>query len=128
MPILRTTAARAILTLAPNLEKPLKLTAREIDLISDITKTRRQRRLGAWISLAIVFASFVAALYLEWDLDGAITVLAIVASVAMTELTSEYFGTRTETRLQELLLRYVNNDPEAIQLISARSQAREVAS
>lgn len=104
----------------------MKLTTREIDLISDIGKTRRKRRRGAWLSLLVILAILVAALYFEWDLDGAIAVLAVFAGIAITELTSEYFGTRTETRLQDLLLRYVNNDPEAIQLMSARSQSQEV--
>jgi hypothetical protein len=99
----------------------VKLSEREIELISNIAKHRKQRKTAAWILLWILLAGFAVAIYFR--LDALILVLAVLSGFAA----SESFGLRPESRIEELLLKYVNNDAETIRQISERSKPGESA-
>lgn len=103
----------------------MKLSARELDLLSDIGKARKVRKRRAWIGLGVLLVGWAGLIY--FDLDALIPVLAVFSGVAASTLGNEYFGGRTLDRLEDLLLRYVNNDPDALQQMAKRSESRDIA-
>ena len=93
----------------------MKLSKREIGLISDIEKSRRQRRLGAWISLLLI--------PIFWMADSEIS--GIVSAVVIVHLIHEYIGIRPDDILIDLLQRYINSDVEAVRQLSDKPKASE---
>ena len=105
----------------------MKLSEREIELISDIAKSRSKRKFGAWAGLITGMFLMTAVVYFDFNLDSIGPVLGIFLGVAVATLAREYFGIRAEDMLIDLLQRYVNDDPDAIQQISGRLDSRDIA-
>lgn len=97
----------------------MKLTGREMAIVSAYTATRRRRKTGAWIGLAAVVAFWIAMAYID-RLESVGTVLGISVGLLIAELASLYFGTRPEDKLIDLLQRYINQDAEALQQFSSK--------
>jgi hypothetical protein len=100
-----------------DLEKVVKLSKSEINLIVDIEKSKRQRKLGAWVSLILIPISWM------WvrDISGFLSAAVIV------HLIHVYIGVRPDDKLMDLLQRYVNSDAEAIQQLSEKSEVGKSA-
>ncbi|WP_323847448.1 hypothetical protein [Microbulbifer magnicolonia] len=89
----------------------MKLSDREIEIISRIPKNRRNRTLGLWFVAAAMLFAMVVAFYIEYDLTIVVTMLGgFLAGQAAAHSSS-----RSEDKLIDLLQRYVSSDPEAIQ-------------
>jgi hypothetical protein len=94
------------------LEEAVKLTKTEMDLITDIEKSKRQRKLGAWISLLLIPIS--------WKFSPQVS--GLISAVVITHLIHFYIGTRPDDKLIDLLQRYVHSDAEAIRQLSDQSE------
>jgi hypothetical protein len=101
----------------------MKLSDREMEIISSIPKNRRNRRLGLWLSIAGILIAVVAGPYIDYDVTTAITMLGgFLAGQA-----AGYSIARSEDKLIDLVQRYVNSDPEAIRQFAARVRTVENA-
>lgn len=105
----------------------MKLSAKEIDLLSDLKKVRRQRRFFAWIVASVTLVALIALYSMETNLDALIPALSAFFGMAVFLLADDLLGVRTEDPVEDLLLKYVNNDPEALQRISDRAKSREMS-
>jgi hypothetical protein len=101
----------------------LKLSDREIELISSIPRNRRNRRLGLWLAMAAPLITAVAGFYIDYDLT---TVMAMLGGLLVGQAAA-YSSSRTEDKLIELVERYVNTDPEAIRQFAKRNCTHEKA-
>ena len=99
----------------------MNLSNREIEMISDISKARRHRRIGAWLGLATALIVFVGTQYFDFGRESLGPIVGIFLGLAVAELSSAYFGIRSEDKLVDLLQRYINSDPEAIEQLSTKS-------
>lgn len=97
----------------------MKLTGREMAIVSAYSATQRRRRTGAWIGLAALAAFWIAMAYID-RLGSVGTVLGISLGLIIAELASLYFGTRPEDKLIDLLQRYINQDAEALEQFSSK--------
>ena len=97
----------------------MKLTGREMNIVSAYSATRKRRKIGAWIGLATVAAFWIAMAYVD-RLDSVGTVLGMSLGLLIAELASLYFGTRPEDKMVDLLQRYVNQDAEALEQFSLK--------
>jgi hypothetical protein len=101
----------------------VKLSDREIEIISSIPKNRRYRRLGLWFPAAAILLAVVVGFYIDYDLTTAVTMLGgFLAGQA-----AAYSSTRSDEKLIDVVQRYVNGDPEAIRQIAARARTGENA-
>jgi hypothetical protein len=101
----------------------MKLTDREIELISNIPRNRRNRRLGLWLTMASILIMVVVGSYIDYD--G--TAVFMFLGGFLGGQAAAYFSTRSEDKLIDLVQRYVNSDPEAIRQVAARARASEGA-
>lgn len=107
-------------------ESLVKLTLKEIDLLSNISKARRQRKFFAWIIASVTFVALVALYNMDTYLDALIPALTAFFGIAVFSLAGDLLGVQTEDPVEDLLLKYVNNDPEALQQLSDRAKSREM--
>lgn len=105
----------------------MKLSAKEVKLISGLSDRKRRRKWDAWLTFVsatgLTVATYGYGLFpslMEWPILG----FATGASVAY--LVHVYFAVRPEDKLIELLRRYVDRDPEAIAQISGNLESDEV--
>jgi hypothetical protein len=105
----------------------MKLSDREIEMISNIPKNRRDRKLGAWLGLATALAAFVAVQYFDFHHESLGPVFAILLGFSTGEVARAHFRVRPEDKLIDLLQRYVNSDPEAVRQFSFKSESSERA-
>lgn len=101
----------------------MKLSDREIEIISNIPKNRRNRRLGLWLTIASLFMGLVVSPYVDYDL----TTASIMLGGFLAGQAAAYSSTRYEDKLIDLVQRYVNSDPEAIRQFAARARTGENA-
>ena len=94
----------------------MKLTDKELELLTNIESRRRARKLGAWIALIGAVALVLVTAKFGWlpSLTGS-GVPAVLLGAAAAHLAWVYSSARPEDRLMELLQRYVNQDPDAVQ-------------
>ena len=109
--------------LALRLEKCVKLTNRELDLVKNIDHLQR-RKIRGLVGVVVVllaywllrYAGILAAIDIPFD-------SLLIFYVAF--LVGSGFGNlRTEDRHVELLRRYVNNDADTLAALSERGQSR----
>ncbi len=97
----------------------MKLSAKEVKLISDVSKNRKQRKWGAWLGFLTATGLLVATegfgIFPSLR-ESSILVIAVVATFA--HLIHVYFAVRPEDKLVDLLQRYINRDPEAVARLS----------
>lgn len=98
----------------------MKLSNREIEMISDISKARRHRRIGALLGFATALILFVGVQYFDSASESLVAIIAILLGFSAAELPSVYLKVRTEDKLIDLLRRYIDSDPEAIKQLSSR--------
>jgi hypothetical protein len=103
----------------------MKITDREMAIVSTYSAIRSRRRTGAWLGLAIVVALWIAIAYTE-RLDSLGTVLGIFLGLLVAELASLYFGIRPEDKLIDLLQRYINQDAEALKQFSSKRNSQDI--
>lgn len=96
----------------------MRLTEREIELITTIPKRRRDRKLGAWLGLAIAVAAFSAVPYLGPQYDSLFPIIGLVLGFFAGEVARVHFRVTPEDKLIGLLQRYISRDPEAVRLFS----------
>lgn len=97
----------------------MKLTGREMKIVSAYSATRKRRKIGAWIGLATIAAFWIAMVYID-RLESVGTVLGISLGILIAELASLYFGVRPEDKMIDLLQRYINQDAEALEQFSLK--------
>jgi hypothetical protein len=91
----------------------VKLSNKELRLISDIQKSRKARKIGGWITLLLIPISYI------WYPQ----VSGVITAIVVTHLIHEYLAIHPDDELVDLLQRYVNSDPEAIVQLSKSSRA-----
>ena len=109
--------SRPIDVLIVDLEKVVKLSKKEMEVITDIEKSRRQRKLGAWIGLLLIPNA--------WKMD--VPMSGIISAVVIVHLIHVYIGIRPDDKLIDLLQRYINSDVEAVRQLSDKPKAGESA-
>ncbi|HZX22552.1 MAG TPA: hypothetical protein VFF18_03385 [Woeseiaceae bacterium] len=103
----------------------MKLTQREIELLSKIPAERAKRRRNLLLGFALYLVVPVIGLYVDLDFDSRYD-LTDVYSVLGGFLLGQwawYLRSRPEDKLIEVVQRYVNRDPEAIREFAARGRA-----
>jgi hypothetical protein len=99
----------------------MKLTARELELVADAPKRRQRRIRNAWVAFAGVIAPVIVVNGFDpfpWKFDS--STIGLGVSAVVVNLIHAYFGVRSDDRLVDLLQRYVNHDPEAIEQLGTR--------
>jgi hypothetical protein len=96
----------------------MKLTNTEIELISEIERSRFRRQRGAWIGLVITLVAWFSVSYFEWLSNSSSIVIGVFLGIAIVNLASAYSSVRADDKLNDVLQRYVNNDPEALRQLS----------
>jgi len=104
----------------------LKLTDREVEIISSYSTIKKRRKIGAWLGLATAVAFWIGQYYFD-RLDALGPVIAVFLGISAAELASLYFGVRPEDKMVDLLQRYINSDAEAIAQFSSRHDPDDVA-
>ncbi len=99
----------------------MKLSNRELDLVSKAPRNRQMRKRAAWTSLAVSLASLVAVHYFDFRVDTLGLFMAVAVGVSISEVFAAYFRIREQDKLTDLLLRYVNSDPHAVEQLSLNS-------
>jgi hypothetical protein len=97
----------------------MKLTKREIELIANIEKSRLRRRRGAWTGLVSTLVVWFAASYFDWLSNVSSMVIGLCLGFAIVNLASAYSAVRADDKLNDVLQRYVNDDPEALRQLSS---------
>ena len=93
------------------------LSNREIEVISSLAKGRRYRVLSLWILAAAILLAVAASFYIDYDL----TVAIVMLGGFLGGQAAAYSSYRSDELLIEIVQRYVNDDPEALRQIAARS-------
>lgn len=106
----------------------MKLSAKEVKLISKLSTRRKHRKWDAWLSflstVGLIVATYGYGMFpslMEWP------ILGIMTGAAFAYLVHVYFGVRPEDKLIELLRRYLDRDPEAIAQIAGVLEPDEMA-
>lgn len=97
----------------------MKLTRREIELISNIEHSRLRRRRFAWIGLVSALVVLTAASYFDWSSSELYMVIGLLLGSAAWSVDRAYSAVRIDDKLNDLLLRYVRSDPEALRQLSS---------
>ncbi len=105
----------------------MKLSSREIALIADIQKSRRQRRTGAFVFVLFIPIWWYAMPLIGIGPDIAPLVIGLLLGYGVAYLVNVYFGVRPDDKLIDLLQRYVNEDAEALRQLSGRSKVGRAA-
>ena len=99
----------------------MRLTEREIKLIAEIPKRRRERKIGAWLGLAIAVAAFIAFQQFGARYESLVYVVGIALGFAVGEVARAHFRVTHEDKLIDVLQRYINRDPEAVRQFSTQA-------
>lgn len=106
----------------------MKLNAKEVKLISDLSTRRKRRKWDAWLSFlsatGLLVATYGYGMFpslMEWP------ILGIATGATLSYLVHVYFGVRPEDKLIDLLRRYLDRDPEAIAQIAGVLEPDEAA-
>ena len=93
----------------------MKLSTRELKILSEIEPRRVRRRRDAWIYLIAAFLLVGITNNVEmFSSLGDESILYVGIAVAAMYLAHTYFAVRPEDKMLDLLQRYVNQDPEAL--------------
>lgn len=104
----------------------MKLTNREVEIVSSYSKVKNHRKFGAWLGLAAVVAFWIGQNYYE-RLDSLGPAIAVFLGISAAELASLYFRVRPEDKMVDLLQRYINSDAEALAQLSSGRDPDEIA-
>lgn len=105
----------------------MRLTEREVKLITGIPKRRRDRKLGAWLGLAFPVTAFGAFQHFGSPYEPLGPVLGIVLGFSAGEVARVYFRVAPEDKLIDLLQRYISRDPEAVRQLAMQVEPGESA-
>jgi hypothetical protein len=105
----------------------MKLSAKEIEIFSQIEKNKKWRRINAWINLVSIPVILYIASLLNLVPPFPMALVGTIVGFTVANLANVYFGVRSEDKLIDLLQRYVNRDPEAISQMSEASGTSEPA-
>ena len=108
-------------------EEIVKLSKREIELIADIEKSRRQRKTGALVFLFFIPIWWYGMPLIGIESDTVSQITALLLGFGVAYLVNVYFGIRPDDKMIDLLQRYVNGDAEAIRQLSEKSEASGTA-
>ena len=97
----------------------MKLSDREVELISNIPRYRRMRSVNFWAAPAGILIAIVVRSYTSYDMTMAI---AMLGGLSVGNATA-YPSTRSTDKLIDLAGRYVNSDPEAIRQFAAKTHS-----
>ena len=100
----------------------MKLSEREIALIADIEKSRKQHKTGALVFLLFVPIWWYGMPLIGMEQDTVALITALLLGFGVAYLANVYFGIRPDDKLIDLLQRYINDDAEAIQQLSGKSE------
>ena len=98
----------------------MRLTEREVKLIAEIPKRRRERKIEAWLGLAFAIAAFIVFQHLDPRYDSLVYVVGIALGFTAGEVARVYFRVTPEDKLIAVLQRYINRDPEAVRQFSTQ--------
>ena len=96
----------------------MRLSSREVELIKDVPKTRRNRKLSAWSGLITSLVIMIGVYFFDYQVGNFGLLIAMIVGFSVGNLAAEYFRVRPDDKLVDLLLRYVNEDPTAIEQLS----------
>lgn len=106
----------------------MKLTAKEVELLSNLSTRRRHRKWDAWLSflsaIGLMVATYGYGMFpslAEWPFLGMATGLTFAYLIHV------YFAVRPEDKLISLLQRYVNRDAEAVAQLAGVAESDAVA-
>jgi len=92
----------------------MKLTALEVEMIKDIPRIRTNRVRAAWSGVITTVALLAGVLYFEYQAETLGMLLAVFVGFSIGNLANAYLARHPDDRLVELLLRYVDDDSEAL--------------
>lgn len=92
----------------------MKLTAREVEMIKDIPRIRTSRVRAAWSGLITAVALLAGVLYFEYQAETLGMLLAVFVGFSIGNLANAYLARHPNDKLVDLLLRYVDEDSEAL--------------
>lgn len=99
----------------------MKLTAKEVELLSKIDAYRRTRRRNALMALGAIFAAWIGFWYFDRLSDSFAAVFLVVGLISFVNLIRAHTEISAEDKLINLLRRYIDRDVDAIcQISSAR--------
>ena len=101
----------------------MKLTKREIDLITGIEKNRRRRKNGVWWTVLVLLVTWFVLPLIGIEKETVFTLVAVAFGIAFSDYVNNYIRVRSEDKLIDLLQRYVNGDAEAIRQLLDKSEA-----
>lgn len=105
----------------------MRLSSREVELIKDVPKARRNRKLSAWSGLITSLVILIGVHFFDYQVSTLGLFIATIVGFSIGNLAAEYFRVRPDDKLVDLLLRYVNDDPTAIRQLSDQVGSLEKA-
>ena len=104
----------------------MELSAKDLELITVVSNAGRRRKRNAWIAAGALLVTWTGVFYfIDALADGLLPALAAFSAMVTFALLDQYANQQSE-RIENLLLRYVNSDPNSIEQVAehARSQLR----
>ncbi len=96
----------------------MKLSSKEIEMFSQIEKSKKRRRINAWMNSLAIPVYILIVKFLDFGDSLPFMLGGALVGLSLANLSHVYFGVRSEDKLIGLLQRYVNRDPDAIQQFS----------
>ena len=95
----------------------MRLTEREIALIKNIPKVRTNRKRAAWLALFVNLVLLAGVHYFDYGVDTLGLMIAVFIGLSISGVARQYFSPDTDDKLVDLLLRYVDDDSEALRQV-----------
>ena len=92
----------------------MRLTEREIEMIRDVPRIRTNRKRAAWAALVTNVVLLAGVRYFEYDVGSVGLLLAVFVGLSIAGVARQYFAPDPNDRFVDLLLRYVDDDPDAL--------------
>jgi len=108
-----------------DVEDVMRLSDKELKLITEVEKRRSDRKKGAWLNFVVVIILSIATFAGFQVIQEQWILLGLLTAFAAAYLANVYFAVRPENELIELLQRYVNQDAEAVEQIAESAAAKE---
>ena len=99
----------------------MRLSAREVEILSQLDSYQKKRRKTAWGFLGLVLISWALFAYLDRMTDQLYGMVTILCIITLSNVLRAQFQLTSEDKLLDLLRRYVNRDAEAIVQMSTEN-------
>lgn len=98
----------------------MRLSAREVEILSQLDSYEKKRRKSAWSLLGVVLTSWAVLAYLDRMTDQLYGMITVLCIITVSNVLRAQFQLTSEDKLLDLLRRYVNRDAEAIAQMSTK--------